>query len=552
MNIRFSGKTLLAMGCILAVSLAARAQQRQQTGFDISRNLDIFADIYRQLDMYYVDSLSADTAVGWAINGMLSEIDPYTKYYPDEDQDELRMMATGRYAGIGALIRMPKKSKRAIIEEPYEGQPAQEAGVKAGDVILTIDGRDVEGWDISRVSKNLRGEPGTTFELRVQRPSERKPRAFKLTRRQVQLPCLPWYGIIDSTAHVGYLYLTEFTDKCAREVRHAILDMKQHGMQRLIFDLRDNTGGSVSEAVEIVGMFVPRGSLVVTTKGKRPSTCHDYLTPDEPLDTVMPVAVMINGNTASASEIVAGSLQDLDRALIVGQRSYGKGFVQGIRELPYRGQLKITTARYYIPSGRCIQAYDYRHRTADGAATTLPDSLTRVFHTRLGRPVRDGGGIQPDSVLAVDSLPSMVYDLTASDAFFDYVTAYVGQHPTIAPANSFAITDADWQTFCDSIQASGFTYNGRTALALKQLRQLARFEGYDEVTAKEFDALEAKLKTNDLAADLKRFRQHIQPYLETEIVSRYYYQRGSLRHAISYDKGILKTLELIKNHTTIK
>ena len=522
------------------------AQQRQQTGFDISRNLDIFADIYRQLDMYYVDTLSADTAVEWAINGMLAEIDPYTKYYPDEDQEELRLMATGRYAGIGALIRKPKDSRRAIIEEPYEGQPAQEAGVRAGDIILSIDGRDIEDWDISRVSKNLRGDPGTTFELRVQRPSERKPRSFKITRRQVQLPCLPWYGIVDSTAHVGYLYLSEFTDKCAREVHHAILDMKQQGMQRLVLDLRDNGGGSVSEAVEIVGMFVPRGSLVVRTQGKRPSTCHDYLTPAEPIDTLMPLAVMINANTASASEIVAGALQDLDRALIVGQRSYGKGLVQGIRELPYRGQLKITTARYYIPSGRCIQAYDYRHRTADGAATTLPDSLTRVFYTRLGRPVRDGGGIQPDSVLAIDSVPSMVYDLTASDAFFDYVTGYVLRHPQMVSASDFRLADSDWESFAEAIKASGFTYNGRTATALQQLRQLARFEGYDEEAREEFDALEAKLKTNDLAADLERFRPHIQPYLETEIVSRYYYQRGALRHTLTYDKALQRTVELIK------
>ncbi|MBQ9285646.1 MAG: S41 family peptidase [Bacteroidaceae bacterium] len=547
MNTTFLRKALLAAAATLAALAPARAQQRQQTGFDISRNLDIFADIYRQLDMFYVDSLSADTAVEWAINGMLAEIDPYTKYYPDEDQEELRMMATGRYAGIGALIRMPKGSKRAIIEEPYEGQPAQQAGVKAGDVILSIDGRDVEGWEISRVSKTLRGEPGTTFELRVQRPSERKPRAFKITRRQVQLPCLPWYGIVDDEAHVGYIYLSEFTDKCSREVRHAILDMKQQGMQRLIFDLRDNGGGSVSEAVEIVGMFVPRGSLVVKTKGKLPSTCHDYLTPAEPIDTLMPLAVMINSNTASASEIVAGALQDLDRAIIVGQRSYGKGLVQGIRELPYRGQLKITTARYYIPSGRCIQAYDYRHRTADGAATTLPDSLTREFHTRLGRTVRDGGGIQPDSVLAVDSVPSMVYDLTASDPFFDFATDYALQHPQVAPPASFKLTDAEWDAFAEKIESSDFTYNGRTATALKQLRQLARFEGYEEETRDEFEALEAKLKTNDLAADLQRFRQHIQPYLETEIVSRYYYQSGALRHTLSFDKALEKTIGILKS-----
>jgi len=362
------------------------------------------------------------------------------------------------------------------------------------------------------------------------------------------MPCIAWYGIVDSTDHVGYLYLTEFTDKCAREVRHAILDMNQQGMQRLIFDLRDNGGGSVSEAVEIVGMFVPRGSLVVSTKGKVAATCHDYATPAEPIDTIMPLAVLVNGATASASEIVAGALQDMDRAVILGQRTYGKGLVQGIRELPYRGQLKITTARYYIPSGRCIQAYDYRHRTADGAATTLPDSLTREFKTKKGRIVRDGGGIQPDSILAIDSVPTMVYDLTAADIFFNYVTDYAIVHPTIAPAGQFHLTDAEWDDFATKIAASDFTYNGRTAAALEQLRKLAHFEGRDVEAQAEFDALESKLKENDLTADLKRFRHYIQPFLEAEIVSRYYYQRGALQQSIGRDKGIQKTIATIKQN----
>lgn len=536
----------IALYFLTVVTPSASAQQRQQTGFDISRNLEIFADIYRQLDMFYVDSLSADTAVRWAIDGMLAQIDPYTNFYPDDDQDELKMMATGRYAGIGALIRAYKKEDRAVVEEPYEGCPAQEAGVRAGDVIQSIDGKDIKGWTVSKVSESLRGEPGTTFELIVQRPGEKKPRAFKITRRQIQLPCIPWYGIVDDEAHVGYLYLTEFTDKCAREVRHAILDMKQQGMQRLIFDLRDNGGGSVSEAVEIVGMFVPRGSLVVSTKGKVPATCHDYATPAEPIDTLMPLAILVNGATASASEIVAGSLQDMDRATILGQRTYGKGLVQGIRELPYRGQLKITTARYYIPSGRCIQAYDYRHRTADGAATTLPDSLTREFRTRSGRIVRDGGGIQPDSILATDSVPTMVYDLTAADIFFDYVTDYATTHPTIAPAGQFHLSDEEWDDFATRVAASDFTYNGRTAAALESLRKLAHFEGRDIEAQAEFDALEAKLKQNDLATDLKRFREHIQPYLETEIVSRYYYQRGALQQTIGRDKGIQRAIKLFQ------
>ncbi len=532
---------------LLAFSLSLAAQERRaQTGFDISRNLEVFADIYRQLDMYYVDTLSADTAVRWAIDGMLSEIDPFTIYYPGDDLDELKTMTTGRYAGIGALIRPYKQEDRTAIEEPYEGSPAQEAGVRAGDVILTIDGKDVKGWPTSEVSKNLRGEPGTTFELRVRREGEKKPLAFKITRRQIQTPAVPWYGIIDEDAHIGYLYLASVTDHCSRDIRFAITELKQQGMERLILDLRDNPGGAVVEAVEIVGMFVPRGSLVVSTRGKVLSTCHEFRTPAEPIDTLMPLAVLVNGGSASAAEIISGALQDLDRATILGQRTYGKGLVQGIRDLPYHGHLKITTARYYIPSGRCIQAYDYRHRTIDGAATTLPDSLTRVFHTRLGRPVRDGGGILPDSILAVDSVPAMVYDLYNSDAFFNYANHFVATHPTIGAPTDFLLTDEDYAAFVDAIASSDFTYNARSVAALIQARQVARIEGrYDDVKD-DFDRLESKLRTNDLRWDLERFRSHIQQYLETELVSRYYYQRGALQHQAQNDKAIRKAVETLR------
>lgn len=537
----------ILLSFVLALTLAASAQERKpQTGFDISRNLEVFADIYRQLDMYYVDTLSADTAVRWAIDGMLSEIDPFTIYYPGDDEEELKTMTTGRYAGIGAIIRPYKQEDRAAIEEPYEGSPAQEAGVRAGDVILTIDGKDVKGWPISEVSKNLRGEAGTTFELCVKREGEKKPLAFKITRRQIQTLAVPWYGIVDEQAHVGYLYLSSVTDHCSRDVRYAVTELKQQGMERLIIDLRDNPGGAVVEAVEIVGMFVPRGSLVVSTRGKVESMCHEYRTPAEPIDTVMPLAVLVNGGSASASEIISGALQDLDRAVIIGQRTYGKGLVQGIRELPYHGHLKITTARYYIPSGRCIQAYDYRHRTIDGAATTLPDSLTREFHTRLGRPVRDGGGILPDSVLVVDSVPTMVYDLYNSDAFFNYANHFVATHPSVVAPADFHLTDEDYAAFVDAIATSDFTYNARSVAALNQVRQVARIEGRYEEVQEDFNRLEAKLKANNLRADLERFRSHIQKYLETELVSRYYYQRGALQHQAQNDKAIRKAVETLR------
>ena len=533
--------------CIVVALMAASPLSAQEkTGFDISRNLEIFADIYRQLDMFYVDTLSADTAVRWAIDGMLAEIDPYTTYFPDDDQDDLKTMATGRYAGIGAIIRPYKKENRCAIQEPYEGSPAQQAGVRAGDIILSIDGKDTKGWALPEVSKNLRGEPGTTFELRVQRLGEKKPLAFKITRAQIQTPAVPWYGIVDEATHTGYLYLSGVTDKCSRDVRYAIMEMRQQGMERLVLDLRNNPGGAIVEAVEIVGMFVPRGSLVVSTRGKVTSSIHEYRTPAEPIDTVMPLAVLVNSGSASAAEIISGALQDLDRAVILGQRTYGKGLVQGIREVPYRGQLKITTARYYIPSGRCIQAYDYRHRTIDGAATTLPDSLTREFRTRLGRPVRDGGGILPDSVLVVDSVPTMVMDLYNTDVFFGFCNDYVAAHESIASPAAFRLSDEDYAAFVEQVMASDFTYHERTMKGLEHLCNLARAEGSYESARAEFEQLEAKLRNADLRADLLRYRRHIQDYLEDEILSRYYYQRGSLQHQALRDKEVRKAIDTLK------
>lgn len=531
----------VAMVFIMVSPRNIRAQSG--AGFDITRNLDVLADIYRQLDMYYVDTLSADTVMRWAIDGMLREVDPFTNFFSADEQEEFRALASGRYAGIGASIRTHQSDSLTVVTEPYEGCPAQRAGVRAGDLILTIDGKSIKGWSVTRVSEALRGEPGTTFELRLQRPGVKKPIAMKITRENIQLPAVPWYGIVDKDKGVGYLYLSSVTDNCAREVRYAINDLKAQGMRTLIFDLRENTGGAVSQAVEIVGMFVAKGSLVVSTKGKVPATCFEYQTPTEPIDTLLPLHVLVDGVTASAAEIISGALQDLDRATIWGQRTYGKGLVQAIRDVPYRGQLKITTSRYYIPSGRCIQAYDYRHRTVDGAAATLPDSLTREFHTRLGRPVRDGGGILPDSVLVIDSIPTMVSDLFYSDALFDYVTTYYYAHPTIADPGQFRLTDEEYEAFADNIASTDFKYNGRSAIILDQLRQMARIEGYtDGETTATLHRLGELLRQDDVKADLLRHREHVQPYVEEEIVSRYYFQKGALQQQVARDKDIRRII----------
>ncbi len=524
-------KRILIILCLCAC-IGARGQQGENHNSQVTRNLEIFNDIYKQLDLFYVDTLSADTVIEWGINAMLQQVDPFTEYYAATEDDNLRQMATGKYAGIGSVIRYSKKDDRVVISEPYEGSPAQKVGVKAGDVIQSIDGKDVKGMTNSKVSSMLRGEAGTTFELIVRRMGEKKDRTFHITRETIQLPQVPFYGMI--RPGVGYIYLTGFTDGACREVRQAFLDLKNQGCKKLLFDLRSNPGGAVNEAVDIVNLFVEKGQKVVYTKGKITSADRDYFTASEPLDTLMPIVVMVDGGSASASEIVAGSMQDLDRAVIVGERSYGKGLVQAVRDVPYRGNLKITTGRYYIPSGRCIQAYDYRHRNSDGSAGVVPDSLTRLFHTRGGRPVRDGGGIKPDVEIPHDSLPTLIYDLVASDAFFDYVTHFTTLHPSIAPAGEFRMTDEDYADFVEFIDGEGFTYNRRSDEVLKLLRDVARREGYLEQAQAEFDALKAKFQ-NDLKSDLRRFRNKIERYVADEVVRRYYYERGGVQQQLVDD-----------------
>lgn len=536
-------KRILYTLYIICACVCAKGQVSENHNAQVARNLEIFNDIYRQLDLFYVDTLSADTVIEWGIRAMLHQVDPYTDYYA-QDNEELRQMATGKYAGIGSVIRFSKKEDRVVIAEPYEGSPAQKAGVKAGDIILSIDGKDVKGMNNTTVSNMLRGEAETTFELRVQRPGESKPITFPITRKTIQMPQVPYYGFV--APGVGYIYLTGFTDGAYREVRQALLDLKSQGCQQLIFDLRANPGGAVSEAVDIVNLFIPKGEKVMYTKGKMSSDNRDYYTTSEPIDTLMPLAVLIDGNSASSAEIVSGCLQDLDRAVIIGKRSYGKGLVQSIRDVAYRGNLKITTGRYYIPSGRCIQARDYRHRNADGSAGMVPDSLTRTFLTRHGRTVRDGGGIMPDFEIPEDSLPTLLYDLVASEEFFNYATRYAQQHETIAPAGEFEISENDYKDFVDYITSSDFTYNHRSNEVFKVLRDVARREGYLERAQAEFDALEAKFQV-DMHADLWLFRSLIQDYLADEIVQRYFYQRGGIQQQLKSDKYVEKALEVLRS-----
>lgn len=537
-------KIFLAAGLCCMSAVPMSAQEDSNHNFEISKNLEIFNDIYKQLDMFYVDSLSADTVIEWGIDAMLRQVDPFTVYYPEEGMDELKEMTTGKYAGIGAVIRFYKKEDRVMVIEPQEDSPAIEAGVKGGDLILSIDGKDMKGKSTQEVSENLRGDAGTTFELTVKRAGVEHPLSFKITRRNIAMPPVPYYGMVADG--IGYIYFERFVDGCSRDVRRAVVDLKEQGAKALVIDMRGNPGGPLSEAVEVTNLFVPRGQKVVYTKGKLASVNSEHYTKKEPLDVDIPVAVLVDGSTASSAEIVSGAWQDWDRAVIVGERTYGKGLVQMIREVPYHGSLKVTTSRYYIPSGRCIQAYDYRHLNPDGSAKTLPDSLTKAFKTAGGREVRDGGGIKPDVVITPDSLPSIVYDIATSDVLLDYVNHYVQTHAAIAPAGEFSLTDADYADFVKMVEGSDFTYKRRTEEMMKLLERTARFEGCYEGAKPEFEALAAKMK-GGVSADLEvpKNKEEIKSVLESDIVARYYFRRGVVQQQLKADKDLKTALEIL-------
>ena len=532
---------------VLAMVLAmpAWAQKEKNHDFVVAKNMDVFTSIYKNLDMMYVDTLDADEVIGNGINAMLRSLDPYTEYYPESEVKELKNMLTGKYAGIGSVVRYNYQLGYTVINEPYEGMPAQEAGLKKGDIILSINDSTMKGKEVSYVSDRLRGEPGTSFILKVKRPSTGKVMKVKLTRRTIQMPFLPYYGLLDGG--IGYINFNSFTDQCAKDVRRAFIDLKKQGAKKLVFDLRNNGGGSVSEAVSIVNMFLPKDKVVLTMKGKLQRANNEYKTTVEPIDTLMPIVVLVSGNTASAAEILSGSLQDYDRAIILGTRTYGKGLVQATMDLPYNGQMKLTTSKYYIPSGRCVQALNYRHAKG-GYVEHVPDSLTKVFYTAGGREVRDGGGVKPDVEVKPDSLPNIAYYLAgardSNELMLNYEVDYIAKHPTIAPAKDFALTDADYEEFKARVLKADFKYDRETEKYLKDLMKLARFEGYYDDAKPEFDALAKKLSHN-VAKDLDYNKQYIKRLLENDIVAAYYYQGGAIRNSLRYDKQVKEAVRLL-------
>ena len=521
---------------------AADVQKVNQRSFRISKNLTIFNSVFRELDMFYVDTLSYDKMVKSSIDNMLEKLDPYTVYMPEEETDDLTFMTTGEYAGIGALIM--KKDKVICISEPYEGMPAQRNGLRAGDVILQVDGEDVDDLSVSEVSALLKGTPNTIIKLKLQRPGEKKPIDKEFPREKIQVNPVAYSGMVADK--VAYIMLSEFTDRAALELKNALVELeKQHKVGSLVLDIRNNGGGLIDEAVKIVGYFVPKGTGVVTTKGKNKDADRTYKTPAEPIFPQLKLVILANRSSASASEIVAGSLQDLDRAVIVGQRTFGKGLVQNIRPLSYGGHLKVTTAKYYIPSGRCIQALDYSHRNEDGSVGHIADSLTSEFKTLHGRKVRDGGGIVPDSLTKDDRKINIAYYIFAQNLYFDFATQYVLNHPKIASPSEFALSDEDFKTFTNYLVEKKFTYATQTEKSYNALLEMAQYEGLDAKAKAEFTALKTKLLP-DITKNLQDNKADISELLSLEILKRYYYQKGEIKYTLRTDKDLKVALDLLK------
>ena len=537
---------LLLLSCCALGFQSSRAQSNSRHNFDIVKNLDIFNVVYKYLDVLYVDTLNANETVGAGINYMLATLDPYTEYYSEEQQEEMKEMLTGKFAGIGALLKYHRRLKCTVIDEPSKGMPADEAKLKKGDIILSVDGKKVTNMPINEVTKLIRGDAGTAVNLKVKRPLTGKTMNVKITRRTIQSPAMTYAGMVDDKT--GLVVLSQFIEDCSKEVRRAV-ELKKQGMQQMILDLRNNGGGDEREAVGLVGIFVPKGTLVVTNKGKHQGSVKEFRTTVEPIDSLMPLVVLANNGTASSSEITCGALQDLDRAVILGTRTYGKGLVQTVVDLPYNSSMKLTISKYYTPSGRCIQARNYTHGKKP-ATVHIPDSLTKEFRTAGGRVVRDAGGITPDVIVRADSITNIAYYLAYADsteAVFDFAAEYIASHPTISKPAEFALSDADYDRFCQKVAASGFTYDRETEKLLKHLIEVAKFEGYYNDNKAEFDRIEKNLN-HDLMRDLQYNKKQIMSILGLEIIPAYYYDKGSIEFSNSSDTQLKKALELLNDN----
>ena len=529
--------------CIV-LSIGLYSFNDDKKNFDIVKNLDIFYNVFRELNTYYVDDTNPEKLIKKGIDEMLGSLDPYTTFIPESEMEDFKFMTTGEYAGIGSLIS--KIDDFVVIAEPYEGFPAQQAGLKSGDRILSIDGVSMEKKNTSDVSNRLKGAANTTLKIKIDRPGVKKPMEIELTRKSIQINAVPYYGMMND--QTGIIILNNFTQDCSREVEKAFLDLKEkQNARKIILDLRGNPGGLLDEAIKIVNLFVPKGSEIVSTRGKVKQWDKTYSATSQPIDTIMPIAVLINRGSASASEIVAGALQDLDRAVIIGQRSFGKGLVQATRNLAYNTKLKVTTAKYYIPSGRCIQAVDYTHRNEDGSVGYVPDSLISEYKTRVGRKVFDGGGVSPDIKVPTERYSNITFALVTQQLLFKYATQFCLSNPTIPSPTTFEITDANYGEFKSFVASQkDFKYESRSQEMLKKLKETAEREEYYKASEKEFEALENMLKL-DVKKDLDLFAPEIKELLSLELMRRYYYQKGAIQFGLRNDKELKEAINTLNS-----
>jgi carboxyl-terminal processing protease len=529
---------------LFSQSLKLSAQLSDEQRFKVSQSLDIFNALFKELNLYYVDTLNVEKMLqGDIIPYMLQQLDPYTEYIPEKDMSDFQFQTTGEYGGIGSIIS--SKNGKIIIVEPYVDMPAALAGLLPGDEILSIDGESMEGKSSSYASDRMKGQPHTNLKIKFQRPGEKKPKEVTLERTRIHLNPVTHYGVIKDG--IGYIYLSGFTTQSAQAVKEALLDLtNNHRINALILDVRDNGGGVVEECLDMLNFFLPKGELLLSMKGKVKQLDRTYRATQPSIQPDIPLVMLVNGNSASASEILSGTIQDLDRGVVVGTRTYGKGLVQSTRELPYGGRLKLTTSKYYIPSGRCIQAIDYAQRDEEGRVSYTPDSLTTVYYTSNHRPVRDGGGILPDFVIEEEKIPTIIYYMEVNYIFFDFVVQWRTKHPQIPAPSEFVLADEIYNEFKAFVKSKDFTYDRQSEKALESLKKILDFEDYYDAASTEFQALENKLKP-DLDRDLEHYKAQISKYLSMQIMKQYYYAKGQLIHELQNDAALNKAIEILQN-----
>lgn len=535
-------RILLAAAAVIVLTCGLTALRNDDKSFEISKHLNIYATLFRDVNMFYVDEVNPGDMVTNSIKAMLKSLDPYTVYYPESEMEDVKLMTTGEYAGIGSVIS--KKGDNVIIREPYKNSPAAKAGLLPGDIILSIDGNSTKGKNTEDVSTMLKGQPGKEITIKVSREYEAKPLEKKAIREKIQIPSVPYYGLANDST--GYIYLTSFTDKSAADVRSAIINLKNKGVKSLILDLRGNSGGLLDQAVEIVNYFVPKNSKVVSTKGKVKQWDKEYTANNNPIAPDMPLAVLIDRGSASAAEIVSGALQDLDRAVLIGERSFGKGLVQTVRDLAYNTKLKVTTAKYYIPSGRCIQALDYSHRNPDGSVGKVPDSLITEYSTQNGRKVYDGGGISPDIKIEPEEFARITQELVLQDITFDFVNNYALRHPQISPIKDFRLSDDIYNEFQQYLKEKNFSYETESQQMLDKLIATAKAEKYYEGSKEEIEKLQKDFN-HSVDRDMNLFKEEIVSFLTEQFIQRYYYLEGVIEYKMNQDKEVKKAVEILAN-----